>query len=166
MSKQIATDQIANELKGSAWFKRPAAPPEAESPAPPETDPAPSAPMPVPAQSPATELPAAHATAAVSDGDASMHARKHASKQASIQASMHARMQPYLSEKATDTYAFRYPPALLEHLADALHVIRKQHRRKLTKNAIAVAALAFLLTDFDLYGEESVLYQLLIQQEE
>jgi hypothetical protein len=94
---------------------------------------------------------------------ASMHARKHANMHANIQTSMHANMQPYLSAKATNSFAFRYPPDLLEKLADMVHQIRKQHHRKLTKNAIAVAALTFLLTDFEIYGEESVLYQLLIK---
>jgi hypothetical protein len=94
---------------------------------------------------------------------ASMHARKHANMHATIQTSMHANMQPYLSAKATNSFAFRYPPDLLEKLADMLHQIRKQHHRKLTKNAIAVAALTFLLTDFEIYGEESMLYQLLIK---
>ena len=94
---------------------------------------------------------------------ASMHARKHATMHTNIQTSMHANMQPYLSAKATNSFAFRYPPDLLEKLADVLHQIRKQHHRKLTKNAIAVAALTFLLTDFEIYGEESVLYQLLIK---
>ena len=96
---------------------------------------------------------------------ASMHARKHANMHATIQASMLANMQPYLSEKATNTFAFRYPPDLLEKMADVLYQIRKQHHRKLTKNAIAVAALTFLLTDFEIYGEESVLYQLLIKSD-
>ena len=94
---------------------------------------------------------------------ASMHARKHANMHATIQTSMHANMQPYLSAKATNSFAFRYPPDLLEKLSDMVHQIRKQHHRKLTKNAIAVAALTFLLTDFEIYGEESVLYQLLIK---
>jgi hypothetical protein len=52
----------------------------------------------------------------------------------------------------------------LDKLEDVLHGIKKQHRRKLTKNVVAVAALAFILSDFETYGEESMLYQLLIQE--
>ena len=111
-------------------------------------------------EKPAQEKPAEEETL-----HASMHARKHANMHATIQTSMHANMQPYLSAKATNSFAFRYPPDLLEKLADVLHQIRKQHHRKLTKNAIAVAALTFLLTDFEIYGEESMLYQLLIKQD-
>jgi hypothetical protein len=91
------------------------------------------------------------------DEDENMLASKHASMHAYMQASMHA----VLSERATYTFAFRYPPELLEKLADVQHEIRKRHKKKLSKNAIAVAALVFLLTDFEIYGEESVLYQML-----
>ena len=78
---------------------------------------------------------------------------------------MQANVQAYLSEKVDDIATFRYPVDLLEKLEDVIHKIRKQHHRKVTKQAVAVAALAFLLTDFEEYGEESVLYQLLIEQD-
>ena len=81
-----------------------------------------------------------------------------ASKQTSLQASM----QAVLAQKATNAATFRYPAELLEDLEDAVHTIRKRHRRKLTKNEIAVAALLFLLRDFENCDRESVLYQLLI----
>ena len=76
---------------------------------------------------------------------------------------MQANVQAYLSEKVDDIATFRYPVDLLEKLEDVIHQVRKQHHRKVTKQAVAVAALAFLLTDFEEYGEESVLYQLLIK---
>jgi hypothetical protein len=75
-------------------------------------------------------------------------------------------MHATINEKATNSFAFRYPPEVLEKLEDVLHEIKKQHRRKLTKNVVAVAAMAFLLSDFEANGEESVLYQLLVEQPE
>jgi hypothetical protein len=91
---------------------------------------------------------------------------KQTSKQKSLQTSLQESMQSLLSEKATKPATFRYPLDLLEKLEDVLHVARKEYRRKLTKNEIAVAALLFLLLDFEAYGQESVLYQLLIKQPE
>jgi len=88
------------------------------------------------------------------------------SKQTSLQTNMQASMQSLLNEKATKPATYRYPLDLLERLDDALHMVRKDYRRKLTKNEIAVAALLFLLVDFETYGQESVLYQLLIKQPE
>jgi hypothetical protein len=99
----------------------------------------------------------------------SKHVSKKANKQTSLQtrkhASMQANVQAYLSEKVDDIATFRYPVDLLEKLEDVIHQVRKQHHRKVTKQAVAVAALAFLLTDFEEYGEESVLYQLLIKSD-
>ena len=97
---------------------------------------------------------------------ASKQISKLASLQASKQTSLQGSMQAMLGEKAINAATFRYPAELLEDLEDTLHVIRKKHRRKLTKNEIAVAALLFLLSDFETYGQESVLYQLLIEQPE
>ncbi len=98
---------------------------------------------------------------------ASMQANKHASKRAYKHASkhvdLHDQMLALLAEKATNGYTFRYPPQLLEMLEDLLPAIRKRHQVKLTKNAIAVAAIVFLLSDYETFSEESVLYQLLIE---
>ncbi|MCB9423174.1 MAG: hypothetical protein H6667_25475 [Ardenticatenaceae bacterium] len=103
-----------------------------------------------------------------------MQANKHASKRASTHADkrenkrigkpvdLHDQMLALLAEKATNGYTFRYPPQLLEMLEDLLPAVRKRHQVKLTKNAIAVAAIVFLLSDYETFGEESVLYQLLI----
>ena len=54
----------------------------------------------------------------------------------------------------------------MEKLTDLLHKIRKERHRKLTQNAVAVASLTFLLADYEIYGEESMLYRLLIKPEE
>ncbi len=98
---------------------------------------------------------------------ASMQANKHASKRASKRANKHVNLHDQtlalLAEKATYGFTFRYPPELFDLLEDILHTIRKRHKVKLTKNAIAVAAIVFLLSDYDAFGEESVLYQLLIE---
>jgi hypothetical protein len=94
---------------------------------------------------------------------ASMQANKLASKLASKHVDLHDHMLTLLEEKATYGYTFRYPPQLLEMLEDLLPTIRQRHQVKLTKNAIAVAAIVFLLSDYETFGEESVLYQLLIE---
>lgn len=86
-----------------------------------------------------------------------------ASKLASLQANMQTSMQAFLRERASYTVAFRYPPELVEKLEDTLHLIKKQHKAKLTKNSVAVAAMVFLLTDYELNGAKSMLYQLLIE---
>ena len=79
---------------------------------------------------------------------------------------MQAIMHAYLNEKVDDIATFRYPVDLLEKLEDVIHQVRKDHHRKVTKQAVAVAALAFLLTDFETFGEESMLYRLLIKSDE
>jgi hypothetical protein len=91
-----------------------------------------------------------------------MHASMHTNK--------HASMQPYmravLDEKATYSFAFRYPPDLLEKLEDVLHHVRKRHKVKLTKNSVAVTAMAFLLWDFETNAKKSILYRLLVKRRE
>ena len=91
---------------------------------------------------------------------------KLANKQTSKHESMQAIMQAYLNEKVDDIATYRYPVDLLEKLEDVIHQVRKEHHRKVTKQAVAVAALAFLLTDFETFGEESMLYRLLIKPDE
>ena len=101
---------------------------------------------------------------------ASMQANKQESKLANKQTSKHESMQAimhaYLNEKVDDIATFRYPVELLEKLEDIIHQVRKDHHRKVTKQAVAVAALAFLLTDFETFGEESMLYRLLVKPDE
>ena len=174
MTKKFATKAIANELKGSAWFRQP----EKDAPLPdgetvgsiepakkaadthtgPEKADGESAPVKEKQVDPPTDLKEAGQMLV------SKQANIQTSKQASLQTSMQAYMQTTISEKATYAFTFRYPPELLDKLEDVLHGIKKQHRRKLTKNVVAVAALAFILSDFETYGEESMLYQLLIQE--
>ena len=91
---------------------------------------------------------------------------KQANKQTSLQPSMQANMQSLLNEKATKPATFRFPLDLLEKLEDTVHVVRKDYRKKLTRKEMAVAALLFLLTDFETYGRESILYLLLIKEPE
>ena len=89
------------------------------------------------------------------------HARMHASKHVNMHTYMHA----FLDQKATYSYAFRYPPELLEEkLEEALLRVKRKHKVKLPKNAIAVAAMAFLLWDFEANGKNSVLYKMLVKK--
>ena len=73
-------------------------------------------------------------------------------------------MLALLQEKATYGFTFRYPPDLMDLLEDVLHTLKKRHKVKVTKNAVAVAAFVFLLSDYETYGEESVLFQMLIKR--
>jgi hypothetical protein len=84
--------------------------------------------------------------------------------QANKHTSMHAYMQSILSEKATYSFAFRYPPEILDKLEDIIHFARTNNRTKLTKNSLAVAALSYLLWEFETKGENSTLYQILIRK--
>ncbi len=135
------------------------------------------APAPTPPKTSDTSI-LATAKQEVKSVQASMQANKHASKRASTHGEkrvnkrenkrtsnhidLHAQMLTLLEEKATNGYTFRYPPQLLEMLEDLLPAVRKRHQVKLTKNAIAVAAIVFLLSDYETFDAESVLYQLLI----
>ena len=53
--------------------------------------------------------------------------------------------------------SFRYPQDLMDAMAEAQYQILKRYKVKLTKNAILVAALAFVLWDYEQKGEESLL---------
>ena len=86
----------------------------------------------------------------------------------SVHADMHARMHAYmhsvLNQRATWSYSFRYPPELLEKLEEVLDQIKERYKTKLPKNQAGVAALAFLLRDFEINGEDSLLYKLLVKR--
>ena len=89
-------------------------------------------------------------------------ARKLAEKLINPQLSLPAEYLDWLQEKPTQACTFRYPPDLVEAIDDVLHAIRKQHRVKLTKNAIGVAAIVYLLAEYETGGVNSALYRLLI----
>jgi hypothetical protein len=102
----------------------------------------------------------------VARNDAPVRASKHVRKQPTKRASVYRTMQVYieqcLEEKATQGFTFRYPPQLLEELEDVIYEVRKQHRHKLAKNAIAVLALAYVIKDYLDNGEDSVFYRMLL----
>ncbi len=93
---------------------------------------------------------------------ANMQTNKHATAQVSNQANVQKRMRAFLHIKASDGFSFRYPPELLELLDDTLYHIRKTHKVKVTKNSVAVAALTYLLSEFEADGENSILYHWII----
>ena len=75
-------------------------------------------------------------------------------------------IQPYLDLKASNMVSFRYPDTLIAWLEESLYQLKKQYGKKLTKNALLVAALAYVLWDLEQNGQESFLYQQFIWEEE
>jgi len=73
-------------------------------------------------------------------------------------------LQSCIDMKAVSTASFRYPQELLDQLEEVLYDLKKQHKKKVTKNALLITALAYLLWDFEQHGETSVLYQNLIKE--
>jgi GTP cyclohydrolase FolE2 len=71
-------------------------------------------------------------------------------------------LKPFLEMRSAGMVSFRYPQDLMDVMAEAQYQIMKRHKRKLTKNAILVAALAFVLWDYERRSEESILYTHLI----
>ena len=85
--------------------------------------------------------------------------------QESKQESFLSFIHPFLDLKASNTVSFRYPTPLLEFLEEIQYKMKKKHSRKITKNAILVAALAYALWDFEQNGKASFLYQQLIDEQ-
>jgi hypothetical protein len=87
------------------------------------------------------------------------------SSQALTDARMYAYMHETLTKKASYSYAFRYPPELLEKLDEMLEKVKALYKLKLPKNPIAVLALAYFLWDFEEHQEESLFYKFLLKKE-
>jgi hypothetical protein len=75
-------------------------------------------------------------------------------------------IQPYLDLKASNMVSFRYPDTLIAWLEESLYWLKKQYGKKLTKNALLVAALAYVLWDLEQNSQASFLYQQFIQEKE
>ncbi|MCB8944353.1 MAG: hypothetical protein H6658_11440 [Ardenticatenaceae bacterium] len=73
-------------------------------------------------------------------------------------------IQPYLDLRAANKVSLRYPDTLIAWLEEALYQLKKSSHQKLTKNAILVAALAYVLWDLEQYGQASFLYRLFSQE--
>jgi hypothetical protein len=95
----------------------------------------------------------------------SKNARMKESKQERKQESFLAEIQPYLDLRASNTVSFRYPDTLLAWLEEAVYQLKKERGKKVTKNAILVAALAYVLWDLEQNEQRSFLYQQFIQDE-
>lgn len=89
---------------------------------------------------------------------ASLQASNIASKQTSLLAAVRA----IGDLKATNAATFRFPPDLLDKLEEVEYRLRKNHKIKVTKNALIVGSLAFLLLEYEEKDIESVLYQYLL----
>ena len=72
--------------------------------------------------------------------------------------------------KSTDTTSFRYPEDLIDQLDEVQYKTKtlikkrlgKAAAKKVTKNAILVTALGFILWDLIENGEKSILYKQLL----
>ena len=58
-------------------------------------------------------------------------------------------LKPFLAMRSAGMVSFRYPQDLMDAMAEAQYQILKRYKVKLTKNAILVAALAFVLWDYE-----------------
>ncbi len=72
-------------------------------------------------------------------------------------------LKPFLEMRSAGMVSFRYPLDLMDEMAEAQYQILKRYKVKLTKNAILVEALAFVLWDYEQNGEESLLYTYMIK---
>jgi len=66
-------------------------------------------------------------------------------------------LRNWLDMKAAETTSFRYPPELLEKLNEVQYQLKSRHKAKATKNAILIAALAYIVWDFEKQGSDSIL---------
>jgi hypothetical protein len=73
-------------------------------------------------------------------------------------------VQSALEMKSTTNTSFRYPQELLDRLEEVTFTIRKRYKKRVTKNAILIAALASCLFEFDEEGENSVLFKELVKE--
>ena len=69
-----------------------------------------------------------------------------------------------LEMKAAVHTTFRYPQDLLDKLDEAQYQVWRRYKKKITKNAILVAALAYFLGHFEAKGKESELHKELIEE--
>jgi hypothetical protein len=92
----------------------------------------------------------------------SLQERKLDRLQESKKESFLAFLRSQLEVKPNSVVSFRYPEDLLDRLEQIQYAVRQQSRKKLTKNAILIAALAFLLWDYEQHDQESILYKHLV----
>ena len=100
----------------------------------------------------------------------SQTARKPVNKKASLPESQPEQwlvdLQVYLDLRASHKVSFRYPDDLIAWLEESLYKLKKAYGKKITKNALLVAALTYALWDLEQQGQKSFLYQQLIQERE
>lgn len=75
-------------------------------------------------------------------------------------------LRPLLEMKAVRPLSFRYPHELIEQIEEIKYAIRKRHGKKVTKNAILITALAFILWDYEQHGKDSTLFKNIVAQPE
>ncbi len=114
-------------------------------------------------QSSTPKKPNKHKSAAPKRKQTNKLENKQSSKQTNKSTSKHVYMQTFLAEKASDTVTFRLPPPLMEKFEEVQSLITIEHKKRLKRYEVVVAALAFLFWDFEQNGEKSELYQRLIQ---
>ncbi len=85
-----------------------------------------------------------------------MQASKHESKP--------ARLQAILRERATNAATHRYPPGVLERLNKLHYAFFMEFGIEISKNSIAVLALAYILSDLEEKKDKSEFYSFLVKE--
>lgn len=91
---------------------------------------------------------------------------KQSIKQINKLTSKHVYMKTFLDEKPLGIVTFRVPDSLLDKFDEMQYLLKKNHKKKLTRYSIVTAALAFLFWDYEERGVESELFKILVNEVE
>ena len=91
-----------------------------------------------------------------------MTARQHDSMTAPPLDKLTNYLLAFLEAKATQKTTLRYPQSLMDEIDEVLYQIKKTHGVVISKNAIFVLSLAYVLADFKRHASHSLLFKELI----
>jgi hypothetical protein len=89
-------------------------------------------------------------------------ARQHDSTTTSPSDKLHEYLLSFSEAKATNKTTLRYPSSLMAEIDEVLYQIKKTHGVVISKNAIFVLSLAYILSDFKQNAGHSLLFKELI----
>ena len=93
---------------------------------------------------------------------ARLQERKIARLQDEVDPNMMRFIYSFLDEKAGGTTSFRYPERLLKILKKLKNLVYDKYDKDVTKTSVVVAALAYVIWDFQQNGKRSLLYKMLV----